>query len=346
MSRYNTTRTQGGGVIQAGLDIQQRGPSHTTFDPTGLHRGIVLETFAPKTGPGTADEDFNEDNFRRFQVECTVLLAKTQIFLRQVPVKQPFYGVNNANPWVPRPTTRVLSESRDLNFRPRTARGQFVSAVPALDDLDGDMVIVEFLDNEIDSPMITGAITHEQTNRRIIKDGTGWTEGTAAAQRGHPEQFEYFLHHKGCEVRINDDGEFLIDTVGAYTDPKTESAGTSKGDVRIRVKDTQRLIIAMGDDEDVLEVFKDGSQLRIDLGKGAAERLVLGDAFLAFINNFFSTEFALHQHLPGTYVGASAVTGQSGAVAPADIPPTVPPPAFLTISMPTSQLSDLSKTKK
>jgi hypothetical protein len=332
-----------GGVVQSGLDPSTRGNQADPMQPKlGLYRGVVLRTVTPRLADGSP----NPESFRQFQVECDVILISSQVFLRQVPVLQRAYGVNNAAPWIPKATTRTLSGNRALNFNVRSARGQFVGPVPAFDDLDGDMVLVEFVEGHLDYPVITGALTHERSNREL-REGTGWSEGTAAAKRGTPESEEHYLHHKGAEVRINDDGEVLIDTVGAYTDETTENASTAKGDVRVRVKDTQKLTIAMGNDEDVLEVWKDGSQLRVDLGEGAAERLVLGDGFRAFLNSFLSTEFALHQHLPGTFTnGGGAVTGQSGAVAPVDIPPTVPPPAFTSIQMGDDVLSDLAKTKK
>jgi hypothetical protein len=50
---------------------------------------------------------------------------------------------------------------------------------------------------------------------------------------------------------------------------------------------SQRFTVEM-DGVDVLEVFKQGAQVRIDLGEGATERVVLGDAFMALFNS--------HQH--------------------------------------------------
>lgn len=282
MSRYRTQRTRGGGVVQAGLDY--RTAEHRQAGQVyGIYRGVVLETFVPQHAL-EVDEEPVEENFRRFQVECTVLLVKTNLYLRQVPVRQPFYGVNNAQTWVPRPTTRGISGAQPLNFNRQSNRGQFIDAVISLDDIDGDLVTVEFMEGDPDFPVITGALNHERSNR-LVRVGKGWVEGEGPDRRARPEQDEYFLHHQGCELRINADGELLIDTVGAYTDITSEDSSTAKGDVRVRVKDTQKLTIAMGDDEDVLEVWKDGTQLRIDLGEGATERIVLGDAFLTLYNN-------------------------------------------------------------
>ncbi len=102
------------------------------------------------------------------------------------------------------------------------------------------------------------------------------------------------------------------------------------------MKDSTRFTVEVNG-TDVLEVWKDGGQVRIDLGEGATERLILGDAFRTFLNNFFSTIFDLHTHLAGTMTTPSgAVTGVSGA----------PIPAFTGTQMQTSLLSDLAKTKQ
>jgi hypothetical protein len=320
--RYSTTRTRTGTVVQAGLDIRNRdNPSHRMRPMLGIYRALVVETFPPQLAGGID----NPESYRKFQVECNVILLKSQLFLRRVPVQQPSYSVNNAQPWVPQAATRVLSTGQPPNFHVRSSRGSFVAPASDFGDTDGDMVLVEFVEGLVDFPIITGSLTHEQSNR-IVRAGNGWSEGGGSLQRGNPEADEQYLHHKGAEVRINGDGDVLIDTVGAYTDPITESPVTAAGQVRIRVKSTQRLTIAMGEDEDVLEVWKDGAQLRVDLGQGATERVVLGDAFRTFLNNWFSATYDTHTHTTGM--------GPSG------------PPAVLGSSMSDAVLSELAKTKK
>jgi hypothetical protein len=186
--------------------------------------------------------------------------------------------------------------------------------VPALDDLDGDMVVVEFMDGEIDSPIITGAITHEQSNRRVIKDGTGWSEGGAGSERGHPEQHEHYVHWKGCELRINDAGDLLIDTVGAYSDPKTEDPAGGAGQVRIRIKDEQKFTVEC-DGQDVLEVFRDGTGIHVHLGEAAIEQLIFGTTYRTE-ETVMNTALQLNWATVGTALTSAAGDPVLVAIAP------------------------------
>lgn len=310
--RFKTTMTRGGSVVQSGLDIRNRdNPLGANTPRLGLYRGLVLATYVPDDSSGNATTEVRRGN----QVECDVLLVRSHALVLRAPVRQVCFGVNEAHgPWIPKPATRTL-DGTPLNFRVLSEQGSFEGSATAFDNTDGDMVIVEFVEGNVDYPMITGALTHENTNRRV-RAGSGWSEGSN--DRGSPYQDEYYLHHQGTELRINANGDLLIDTVGAYTDRSTEDSSAATGDVRVRIKDGQRLTIAMGNDDDVLEVFKDGVQVRIDLGENASERLVLGDTFLNLFN--------AHQH-----TGVTPGMGSSGT-------PVTP----LTDAI----LSDLAKTKK
>jgi hypothetical protein len=330
MSRFKTIRTRGGSVVQAGLDIRHRDHPHSAATPKlGLYRGLVLKTYTPQDSEGNASGAVR----RGRQIECDVLLIRTHTIVQKAIVVQRGFGVNEAHePWIPKPATRTLDGS-PLNFQVMGSKGQYEGLATAFDNTDGDMVTVQFMEGDPDYPVVTGAITHENTNRyvRAASDTkTGWAEGDN--DRGHLYQDEYYVHHQGSEVRINAQGDVLIDTVGAYRDRSTEDNSASVGDIRMRVKDGQRLTIAMGSDEDTLEIYKDGGQLRIDLGEAAAERLVLGDSFLSFFNQFVQT-FNNHTH-PYT---------DTGAVPPASVTtPTTTPGTEMTEVL----LSDLAKTKK
>jgi hypothetical protein len=229
-----------------------------------------------------------EGHVRGLSVECDVILVRTQIAIQNVPVLQRQHGVNNVHDlWVPRPPTRNMVDSAlPLNLsRTHSRRGTPIGPPTPLGDLDGDMVLVDFVEGNQDYPIIIGALTHERTNR-VLRTGVGWREGSATDTRGHPRRDEFYVHHMGCELRINDRGELLIDTVGAYEDASTEDASDDAyGQVRIRVKNGQRFTVAIGDDEDVLEVWKDGGQLRVDLGAGADQRIPLGDDLVAAIKD-------------------------------------------------------------
>lgn len=316
--RYRPQTLRGGAIIQSGIDTRSRMQRTRLLDPAlRPFRAIV-------TNSRVIDED---GHVRGIAVECDVIIVRTGISILSVPVLQRQYGVNNVHDlWVPRPTTRVVGEDgQTLNLsRVASRRGAFIASPTSFSAVDGDMVLVDFMEGNKDFPIIVGALPHERSNR-VLTSGQGWREGSVE-ERGKPKRDEYYTHHYGTEVRINEQGDLLIDTAGAYSDPATEDSSPAIGQIRFRVKDSQRFTVSIGDDEDVLEVFKDGSQLRIDLGEGAAESIILGDAFRTFFNNFLTTEYAVHTHTSG-------------------VGPTGPPQAAPT-QMGTDVLSDLAKTKK
>lgn len=306
MERYRPIPLRNGAVVQSGIGARDRYDRMSLLDPARRpFRALV-----------TASRVIGETGqLRNLSVECDVILVRTQLSILNVPVAQKQHGVNNVHDlWVPRATTRTF-DGRPLNLnRQVSRRGTPIGPPTPFDQCDGDMVLLDFIEGDIAWPIITHAVTHERTNR-LLKKGAGWREGQTD-ERGSPRADEYYTHHYGAELRINEQGDVLVDTAAAYSDPVTEVSVPGIGQVRIRVKDTSRFTVAMGDDEDVLEVYKDGTQLRIDLGEGAAERLVLGDSFLTLFNQ--------HSHPTGT--GPSGVPTQQMSAA--------------------THLSDLAKTKQ
>ena len=303
-------------MVQSGINAHPKGTRSPMQPMLGIYRGIVLNTYVTN----------DPENFRKLQVECDVLLIRNYAVYTQVPVKQANHGVNNLHDmWVPRPTTRSLSTNEELNLSSRSVRGTPTGIPTTPDDMDGDMVLIEFVEGMLDYPMITGAFTHEQSKRKIIV-GSGWSEGDGGSSRGNPHKDEYYTRHAGTELRVNASGDLLIDSVGATTDLANETPTASGGQLRFRVKSAERLTVEMNG-TDVLEVFKSGGQVRIDLGEGATERIVLGDSFLTFLNGFIS-KYLVHTHPTG--------------VGPSGVPLDAPPQALMTDAL----LSDLAKTKK
>jgi hypothetical protein len=309
------------------------------MDPErGPYRAIVATTYVTDSplrmqdlvqdGVPTAGRDRRSPA----QVTCDLILTTSQIALSRVPVAQPNFGVNNIHGlWVPRGSTRLISSGAERTapqFRRTSDRGSPNGEPSDFSDLDGDMVLVDFIEKDIDYPIVRTALQHEQSARQVI---------VASGTRGSPGADDHYVGHYGTEFRIDASGNLLIDTVGAFEDIQSEDESVAGGEVRVRVKASQRCIVEM-DGTDVLEVWKDGGQVRIDLGTGASERLVLGDAFKSYldielgkVNTFWSTVYALHGH-------PDPITGPSG-------PPTVPQVETIT-PMLDSTLSDLAKTKK
>lgn len=351
---WGPVRGPNGEIVQGGVAPRGTGTLPTNIPRASLYRAIVLQTFATddpvRTGAG------RDTSQRLVDVECDVLLTKTCVRLPRVPVMQRNHGVNDLhNVWIPRPCARVIREDgttdlvRSLNLNSVSRRGAPVGAPPSFADLDGDHVLVSFLEGDSERPVIVGAMTHSRT-RRLVVSGDGWREDGSGAARGEVGENEYYTRHRGTEVRINEQGDMVLDLLGATTDENNQTPSSNTGAFRVRVKGgtASRATIEV-DGTDVLEVFKQGSQVRVDLGQGAAQRLILGDDFRSFLNDWLTHVFAQHQHTAGTLVaGVTAVTGLSGAVSPTTVPP-LPPPSPLSYTgsqMSDSLLSDLAKTKK
>lgn len=345
MSEQNKpVRLRSGAVIQSGLSAQSRYRRDTSLlDPTRRpFRALVVNSRVVG----------EQGQVRNLSVECDVLLVRTNVLVQNVPVAQKQHGVNNVHDlWVPRATTRHI-DGGELNLDRQVSRRGTANPVPPtpLDQCDGDMVLLDFIEGDIAWPIITHALTHERTNRVLrAGGGTGWREGSVE-ERGSPRRDELYTHHYGAEFRINEQGDVLIDTVAAYDDPATEDAGASSGQVRIRIKDSQRLTIAMGDDEDVLEVWKDGSQVRIDLGEGADQRIPLGDDQVDAIKDLADALDAFAMAL-----ATATPAAPNGALTVADVllaysggpPGTTLAPKLITVKSDLdAALSDLAMVKK
>lgn len=120
----------------------------------------------------------------------------------------------------------------------------------------------------------------------------------------------------GTVVEIDGGGDYSINT--------SEAVG---GDVVLNLSDGRAFKIVIGG-APVLEVTANGSSVRIDIGGGAQERLVLGDALKELLNQFFLTKFDVHMH-------------------PTAMGPSGPPlPAFTGVQITDDVLSDVARTKK
>lgn len=270
--KYQPITVRGGAVVQGGINAKTRGMQDRNAPMRGPYRALVINTYP-------ADHKTNRSGYA---VECDVILVLTLKAVRNVPVMQRNYGRNDASdPWHPKPATATLTGDPVFFSRVYDPRGEAKTEITALDNTNGDMVLVDFIENNPALPVIVGALTHERT-KRIVKEGDGWAE-SGGPGRGEPQSNEHYLRHAGAEFRINSEGDVLLDTVGATSDTVDETPG-SGGQIRLRVKSSQRLTVEL-DGTDVLEVFKSGSQVRIDLGEGASERVVLGDSFMSLFNS-------------------------------------------------------------
>ena len=310
-------RGPNGLVYQSGMGVGRKGTTKRRQPTGGIYRAMVITT----TPTDNADE--NPDGH---QVLCDLIMLRSNIPFVNVPVAE-WVGVNDAKTWNPKPTTGTVSGDDLVLPRVFSKRGSFEGEATPTDDLNGDVVLVQFVEGDIDFPLITGRMAHELTKRKVVA-GTGWTndDPTGVAQRGKPQLEEYYQRFGGTEIRINKEGDLLLDMSGATSDLDTEAPSPTGGEMRIRLKDTTRLTVASPLGGDILEVYFDPTalppQVKIDLGKDADQRLIMGDKF--------KTYFLAHTHL-----GVTTGPGVSGV-------PVEPQPGGIF----DDNLSELARTKE
>lgn len=126
---------------------------------------------------------------------------------------------------------------------------------------------------------------------------------------------------------MEESDDIVMTPAGAGSESGIRQAERGDSEILLRVKKPASFTVEMSG-VPVLSVTRTGGAVRIELGEGAGERLVLGDSFRAFINEFLQTKFDAHVHpMP---------TGQV----------TAPPhPAFAGTQMPETLLSGVVKAK-
>lgn len=140
-------------------------------------------------------------------------------------------------------------EGRDRLLRPsgRVIQGvsQQINDTTSRNDLDGDHVIVQFLDGRYTKPIITGVLPHPQAAwRRTSSDGIG------------PGQVEDRYKARGSSVLFDYRGNVLVD-LATSDDPITPTLGADK-EITITI-----------DGQEVLKIKKDVVKL-LGGGVGAA----------------------------------------------------------------------------
>ncbi len=207
MSRYRATRIPGGGLLQSATRKGSPVRGDESYAAEGLLvRGVVLQVYAvdEEVYPGIDIE--GEDRIALF---CDVYVysgtpGMQTGFLPRVLLTSDRGGMHEGDIWIPRATTLdvtgILNPNKGSN--------------PA--DLDGDHVLVGFMDNKINLPVVLRSIPHPNAD-------TGKTaQGSSAEDLGHrlkirvadgqPRKWK----HRGANWGVDKDGNWLTDLTNAH----------------------------------------------------------------------------------------------------------------------------------
>lgn len=267
MARFLSDGTMGGHVLQSSLPRAGEGAHRAN----GLIlTGVVVAVYVQEDGPNPFETKDGEGKAMTLQeqplaaVYCDVLIYSTAeafngTVIGPAMVAAGSAGMHEGRVWKPRAATVDTSGA--------------ALQIPGSDprQMDGDHVLVQFIEDNLTKPIITGRIPHPLTgrgNQNVSRVGYRMRLKTTD---GSPE----YLKHRGSFFGVSDSGDFEIDTTnahgGEYDAQGVEDRADdgAHGDVLVKVNHKQQFAIQGLDPEQTTAKFsaaiKDGLvQLRLD----------------------------------------------------------------------------------
>jgi hypothetical protein len=282
-------RVQGvsGGQVRQSAYVGPVGRAEHNLRAGGLVlTGVVLVVYAPKDESPLPPAGVP----RPVAVYCDVLVYSSRpelcgSILNNVPVAQTT-GLHAGHVWLPRATTL------DVTGRPIGEAG----CDPR--NLDGDHVLIQFLDDSLLRPIIMGRITHPQAGLGNDDLLAGHRERLAVAD-GNPSLWK----HNGTFHGIDDKGNFVVDGSrahdGQYTNEGQEQPveDGAHGNAFVTLHNKASLDV-VGVDKDAASekfhlVLKDGA-FSVVMGADATKELSLDTAGANFDVKLGSDNKTIH----------------------------------------------------
>jgi hypothetical protein len=192
-------------------------------------------------------------------VYCDVLTyGREQRFLPAVLVSYDFSGIHSGRVVRPRAALLDVTESTmDLDQATNPA------------NLDGDHVLVGFLDENYNQPVILRWLPHPSRDIGKDDDEPGHRMKLKLAD-GDPD----FWKHKGAYYGVSVDGDFVIDTTQAYPDEELQDNGSQPDPPEDGSTGNHKVRLPKGS---TLEVQVEGGATFTIANKDADATLTLGD---------------------------------------------------------------------
>lgn len=300
---YRPVRTGAGGVMQSALKKRRRGS--VDRNPRGLMvRGVVVQntTTDEESSPRINDPTFNatapEEDVETGAAEIYIsvityagLAGGKQGYLPNVLVTQNSSGMHEGEIHMPRAARVDVKGFLSLGSNPA--------------DLDGDHVLVGFLDDEYNMPVVIRAIPHPSSDIGKELYATDELGVRTRVQRSDGEP--RYWKHRGVFWGVDTNGNWKLDLTKAHSgeynedgtepDPPENGANgnftvkvqegatytiTSSSGTSIVLNADGSIDVNAGADSKVITVQGSGLDVQTDevrLGDGAAEPAVLGQSW-------------------------------------------------------------------
>ncbi len=307
-SRWQPQRRQLGNRVQAGVPLRPQ-PSHYERANGLLLRGVVTTTYELDNGDHPeADVNAGED---AVAIYCDVLVYSSMWqqrfqYLRAVLVSQETGGIHRGRVWKPRATSIDITNPPDGYDLDRAAN-------PA--NLDGDHVLLGFMDDNLNQPVILRGIPHPAADTGNDAKPAGQRLRLKVAD-GDPD----FQKHHGAFFGISDAGDFVVDTTQGYAGAELKANGNERAaaedgttgnyNVRLPKGSVVNIQIEAGAS---LQVENKGGDAKLTLGDGI-RGVMIADNWETFWDSDFNTWVLGHTH--GSGVGPTGVPINAAAFPP------------------------------
>jgi hypothetical protein len=272
-------------------------------------RGCVVATYVvddPSIDPNTPPYMGETPRVVYCDVMCyTTIPGQRFIYLQKALVAQPRGGLHNGKVWKPRAAKIDITGEQ---FVPTGASNP--------GNWDGDHVIVGFLDDMLNQPVVLYGIPHPAQDFGNENDPVGQRLALKVAD-GDPD----FHKHYGSYYGLDDKGDFVVDLQGAYTGPDYQPDGKepdppgdgSVGNVKIRLPVVSKLTVEI-DGQPSITLDLSGPDAKLTVGDGA-KKVAIADYLKTMWEDLVNTKFPTHTHVDG-FGGTGPVN--SGPVTPWD----------------------------
>ena len=306
----------------------------------GLVRGMVVRVIA-------ADGEDQGAIATPPQPLCDVLLARGGIV--RAAVLQRGSSVQNGSFWTPAPARTNLVTGAAV----KVEGDQLVPQPARLEDLDGEMVLIGWMDGDIDRPVIVGSYQHPRTPRRINGRVSIPTveQGAGNSPRRDIDVQTRAVTHQGTVAALDRGGNVRLDLrrAGVANDGQTYDAnGETAGVVDVALRRGTETVIRAEDGVPVLRIMvADDGNVSFRVGREPNARVFLAGPLASHLDGWWAAIDALGQTVAALWpsvVTAAVAANASGApvpvqIAPGAIPAPLPfawaPPAYTGAVSPT-----------
>lgn len=189
---------------QSGLVRRVQLPGQRYRTTGQLIRGVVLATYVTDDPDHPETPDGSEDNRIPTAVYCDVLCYSSlpglrYLALQQVMVLQDAGGMHSGRIWKPRAATMDINQA-ELD----------VDGPSEVADMDGDHVLIAFVEGNPNEPVIIGGVPHPNRDLGNEEKATG-RRLRLKLEDGDPN----LVKHHGSFWGVLDNGDWILDTTHA-----------------------------------------------------------------------------------------------------------------------------------